>query len=120
MGTFQQSSVVDAQTNVILVKSILTEDNWNQSFPYASSVYTYANFMRAVAKFPMFCNEVPSASAEILSDICKRELATLLAHIKYESGALQAVADPECSDPYQQVTACDKKWESLTYPPYYG
>jgi hypothetical protein len=43
--------------------------------------------LRAVAKFPMFCNEVSDTSIS-LDDSCKRELAALLAHIKVTTGDL--------------------------------
>ena len=65
---------------------------WTKGFPFANNLYQYSDFIRAVAKYPMFCNEVPSSSASTLEDICKQELAALMAHISYESGDLQAVA----------------------------
>ena len=98
MGQFP--SDYDSQTNVTLVKSIITQDIWNQSFPFNNTLYTYNDFLRSVAKFPMFCNEVDSSTGLSLTDACKLELATLLAHISYETGSLQAVAQDGCSDPY--------------------
>jgi len=51
-----------------------------------------------MAKFPMFCNEVKDAGDEdSLVNACKIELATLLAHIKYESQDLTLAEDVECA-----------------------
>ena len=88
MGQFP--SDYDTLANVALVKGIITSDTWNQSFPFNNSTYTYNDFLRAVAKFPMFCNEFNTATMGSLTqkDVCKRELATLLAHISYASGSL--------------------------------
>ena len=113
----------DTQPNVINVKSILSSDTWNNAFPFHNTVYSYESFLRAVAKFPMFCNESASATVT-LEDTCKQELATLLAHISYESGSLQAVAQDSCSDPYNKTTACnyfsDDSITCLIWPPYAG
>ena len=78
----------DSKTNVTLVKSLMSSATWTQSFPFNNLIYTYDNFLRAVAKFPMFCNEVSSVSTMTLEEACKQEIATLLAHISYESGSL--------------------------------
>ena len=42
--------------------------------------------MKAVAKFPAFCNE-NNIQGNILEQTCKRELATLFAHWGQETGA---------------------------------
>ena len=47
----------EAQANVQLVQSIFPASEWASAFPYANSVYTHEGLMRAVAKFPAFCNE---------------------------------------------------------------
>ena len=53
-------------------------DKWPTN---ASAIYTYDDFLRAVAKFPKFCNEIPTGSSAKIDDICKSEIATLMAHI---------------------------------------
>mmetsp|Transcript_10910 Transcript_10910/g.14710 ORF Transcript_10910/g.14710 Transcript_10910/m.14710 type:complete len:154 (+) Transcript_10910:41-502(+) len=79
MGQFPSSSVGD-QTNVSLVKTVFPSDKWDTNF---KEPYTYDNFLRAVAKFPKFCNEIPTGSSVSQTDICKREVAALLGHIFY-------------------------------------
>ena len=43
--------------NVIRVMSIFGEDEWLTGFSLADPVYTFDNFLKAVAKFPAFCGE---------------------------------------------------------------
>ena len=66
-------------TNVQRVKSVFSAEQWQQGFPHANAVYSYNDFLKAVAKFPAFCNDnnLPGYSAE---DACKRELACIFAH----------------------------------------
>jgi len=80
--------------NVGRASSILTESVWEQIFPNALSIYTYDNFLQAMAKFPKFCGEMKDATDEAaLQNACKIELATLLAHIEHNSEALTKVRD---------------------------
>merc|ERR1711971_797719 len=85
-------SEYSTKANVQRVSSIISEAKFNQLFPLADSFYTYGNFLKAVGKFPAFCNEFNAdytghkINAENLEMTCKRELATLFAHIAYESG----------------------------------
>ena len=72
-------------TNVKRVMSIFSADQWPTMFPHANSIYTYENFLKAVAKFPMFCNE-SALDGWSLEDTCKRELSTLFAHWGQETG----------------------------------
>ena len=78
--------------NVKLVDSLVGNDNWNHWFSLADTDagLTYQNFLKSVAKFPYFCNEwnekEKGLNTESLENTCKRELATLFAHIAYESG----------------------------------
>ena len=37
--------------------SIFGEDEWLAGFSLADPVYTFDNFLKAVAKFPAFCGE---------------------------------------------------------------
>ena len=74
--------------NVQLVQSIFPESDWSVAFPYANPVYTYDNFLKAVAKFPKFCNDnnIPGNTME---KTCRRELATIFAHWGQETGLRQ-------------------------------
>lgn len=46
-----------SMANAQRVASIFPESQWASAFPYANSVYSYDDFLKAVAKFPAFCNE---------------------------------------------------------------
>jgi len=59
LGTFSNSSNRDGKDNVKRVKSVFGSDKWPSD---AAAVYTYDDFLRAVAKFPKFCNELPAGS----------------------------------------------------------
>ena len=73
-----------------------------------NEIYTelnYEHFLKAVAQFPAFCGEYDSTSEEMNLDneeqACKRELATLFAHITHESGIKNPDADnPEYTGMY--------------------
>jgi hypothetical protein len=67
-----------SQPNVQRIQRLLTQSQWNQLFPQALTVYTYDGFLKAAAKYPMFCNEYPDPNQ--LDWACKRELATFFAH----------------------------------------
>jgi len=83
-----------SKDNVVRASSILTSDKWTEIFPNALSLYTYDNFLQAMAKFPKFCDEAKDATDEdSLVNACKVELATLLAHMKYSSENLTKVED---------------------------
>ncbi len=75
--------------NVRRVMNILSEEKWDTLFPIAKSQYTYEKFLQAVALFPKFCGEQGAYIGEDKDTTCKRELATLFAHMTYTSG-LQA------------------------------
>lgn len=62
-------------------------------------MYTYDNFLRAVAKFPSFCNahKDPTAAEADLTNACKVELSAFLAHMKHESGSLIYVEEIGCT-----------------------
>ena len=75
------------QPNVKLVNSIFTEEEWVSIFPAAPD--SYQDFLTAIAQYPAFCNEFDPIMENLftLDLACRRELATLFAHIIYESGA---------------------------------
>ena len=43
--------------NVSLVTSLIDEADWSDIFFDRDPIYTYENFLKAVAKFPAFCGE---------------------------------------------------------------
>lgn len=71
--------------NVERVQSIFSEADWDEGFPLADPIYTYDNFLKAVAKFPYFCNET-NIDDQTLEETCKRELASIFAHWGQETG----------------------------------
>lgn len=71
--------------NVQRVQAIFSADAWKKGFPLADPVYTYDNFLKAVAKFPYFCNET-NIAGQTLEQACKRELASIFAHWGQETG----------------------------------
>jgi len=87
----EESLMTDYGTkeNAERVKRIFSENDFNKAFPKKDEFYTYGNFIKAIAKYPAFCNEFNSKSTNSnLSDIeeaCKRELSTLLTHIEINS-----------------------------------
>ena len=68
------------QANVQMVKSVLSEDQWDYLFPMANEIYDYDSFLMAVGKFPKFCGDGDEK-------LCKRELSTIFAHMTHEVGA---------------------------------
>ena len=76
--------------NVARVARIFTMGNSEALFLIKLSKYEYIDFLRAIAQFPAFCSEYDAASDEPdLQDTdtaCKRELATLFAHMTFETG----------------------------------
>jgi len=71
--------------NVQTVQSIFPESDWPIAFPLANSVYSYDDFLKAVGKFPAFCNE-NNISGNTLEETCRRELAAIFAHWGQETG----------------------------------
>lgn len=93
-------------SNVQRTMSVLPEDLWDILFPAALEVYTYENFLRAVAKFPKFCEDAKDSDDEAdLLEACKVELSAFLAHMKHESGTLIYVTEIACTPPGSW--ACD-------------
>jgi len=67
------------------VARLFTKADWDRGFPQANSVYSWDEFLKAVAKFPAFCNESELANWSV-DDICKRSMSTLFAHWGQETG----------------------------------
>ena len=74
-----------------VVKLIKSKEDWEIIFPLADDVYTYENFLKAVAKFPHFCNETKLKDSDgndwSKEKTCRRELAAMFAHWTQETGA---------------------------------
>ena len=69
----------------------------------ADPVYTYDSFLKAAAKMPAFCAEVwhEPIPDDMQDDTdydgaCKREIATLFAHIDKNSENMSQISDPAC------------------------
>lgn len=73
-------------TNVAIVESIVSERDWDYLFPWRAKSYTYDNFLRSVAAFPMVCSSAGP---------CRRLLATMFAHFVQETGAHAPASDTE-------------------------
>ena len=61
------------------------EATWEDMFPKRNDLYDYDSFLKAAAKYPMFCGE---SNCPGYSDVmgCGRELVTLFAHLSQETG----------------------------------
>ena len=78
--------------NVQLVKDIFPADQWPVAFPMANALYTYDSFLKAVAKFPAFCND-NNIAGNTMEQTCKRELAAVFAHWGQETGKREPPED---------------------------
>ena len=78
-----------ALANVKLAMDVFSEEEFKKKFPFKDGDYTYENLIYAISYFPAFCGEYKEGTEyDNLQDgnsACKRELATLLAHIAYET-----------------------------------
>lgn len=84
---------LDNPDNVKRAERIVSEQKWQYFFPLSDRSYTYHNFLKAIALFPYFCKQYDTeANSE---RICRKSLATLFAHIAFESGS----NDPSLSTP---------------------
>ena len=98
------------------VASIFTQEDWEYIFPYRLPGYDYEFFLEAVALYPAFCNEFklfysePEAgyfnNLSSQDQACRRELATLLAHIVQKTGSTDDAA-PEFGGLQVTTTLCD-------------
>lgn len=70
-----------------IFRIIGTEDDYNTMFCMRmKDLFTYNDFIKAVARYPQFCNEKDSSNKNSLDDVCKIELATFLANATQETG----------------------------------
>ena len=87
--------------NVKRVEGILSEEKWKELFPMTNKeakegypeglgVYTYGNFLKAVAAFPAYCGNYkghPILKNIDAEKVCRRILATTFAHFNKETSA---------------------------------
>lgn len=69
------------------IKNIFTQDDWNEVFAHANSIYTYDMFLNVVKYYPYFCNESNDCNhynscheEDKYEAACKKELAGLFAN----------------------------------------
>ena len=80
--------------NVLRMKRLLPENQWNLLFPLANmgegpliDPYKYTNFIEAASRWPSFCNDKVASSTLSLDQMCLRELASLFSQYAQEVGA---------------------------------
>ena len=124
------------QPNVQLVSSFLTKQAWLYLFPMSIELYQYENFLQAVALYPKFCGEGTPDPDGSFTTACKREVATLFAHMTRESGfdddklpiekwrqGLHWVTENACTPPADPPNPdCDYEsgegsWATTAFPP---
>jgi chitodextrinase len=84
--TVDLSTPSNNAVNVARVMRLFPESKWNEIFPVKKSIYTYSELLKAIAKFPLFCNDRAPDSDMDLDTACKTELATIFAHMVQETG----------------------------------
>lgn len=62
----------------------MDEASFNHLFEFKDDIFTYEGFLKAVAKFPAFCDE-NNSSDYTDEEMCKKELATMFAHFVKET-----------------------------------
>ncbi|WGL55478.1 glycoside hydrolase family 19 protein [Kluyvera intermedia] len=77
--------------NVKRVESMLTEKDWEYLFPMRAPEYTYANFLKAIGKFPAVCGTYTDGRDS--DAICRKSLATMFAHFAQETGGHESWRD---------------------------
>lgn len=98
--------------NVQRAMSVMSENKWNQLFPQANALYSYENFMKAIARYPKFCGEAMDAD---IVRACKTELSAIMAHMKQSSVNLIYSANINCSGPWSGLAVCDYVFQSEQY-----
>ena len=82
-----------SKPNATRASSVLPESTFNDWLPNANSIYTYQSFLKAVAKFPAFCDESNGPLGLGDDDTCRREIAALFAHMIITSDGLSKLED---------------------------
>eukprot|EP01067_Filipodium_phascolosomae_P001565 Filipodium_phascolosomae@DN2023_c0_g1_i1.p1 len=71
--------------NVRRVESFVNAERYAWFFPRRNAVYTYENWLKAIAKFPAYCGLVDNDEAKSLT-MCKKTIAISFAHFAQETG----------------------------------
>ena len=131
--------------NVRRIMEVFCEEDFEHLFPNHDHLYTYESFVVAAGLYPKFCGESDPSLALSETEACKRELATLFAHIIYESNGgtpdhheyfrqgLKHVKDHHCGKypkypPFDGPPECDfyshgwtaKTWTPIEHAQYYA
>ncbi|QLI83285.1 hypothetical protein HZU75_13060 [Chitinibacter fontanus] len=84
--------------NVKRVERIISVSKFDSLFPVRNVAYSYTNLLRAVAKFPAYCdNYTDGRNAD---QICAKLLATSFAHFTQETGASWSTLTPAGAKAY--------------------
>ena len=68
--------------------------------------YSYNNFLKAVAKYPAFCNESAAGDGVVDKDAaCRAEIAALFSHMSFASGDFKLVEEEKCAS-YKDKADC--------------
>ncbi|WP_299694725.1 glycoside hydrolase family 19 protein [uncultured Vibrio sp.] len=69
--------------NVKNVERIISAETWDFLFPLRNPAYTYENFLKAVGKYPAFCDDY--TDGHNTEQICRDSLAVVFAHFTQET-----------------------------------
>ena len=86
--------------NVRMVAGNFSQSKFDSWTSNANSIYNYDNFLKAVAKFPAFCDESNDPFGLDENETCKREIATLFAHMTIDSDGLNKIEDSSSAAPF--------------------
>lgn len=95
--------------NVQTILRVFNSNDYAYLFPAANSIFSYETVINAMALYPQFCNEVADiySSTHDQDQMCRAELATLFAHITYQSRQPDPIEDyPEWRRGMYFVSEC--------------
>ncbi|MBW5290010.1 MAG: Chitinase [Candidatus Ruthia sp. Asou_11_S2] len=61
-------------------------NSYNQDVADGEYPYTYTNFLKAVAKYPMLCGDHANVDSDNANDLCKLSMSMMFAHFAQEVG----------------------------------
>ena len=77
------------------------------------NVYTYSNFLKAIALFPSICSNDVSSDKEKVLDVCRHVLAAMFAHFEHETGSLTKAVEKK---DHRDIYCNEKAWRKDAYP----
>lgn len=123
--TLDVSNPLRNPDNVQLVMSILPEAKWNdvtslfaqnETGPVDLPSFSYANFLRSVARMPYFCGEAGTFPS--IQEACQREIASFFAHGAQETGAHDAsMSMPEWKQGFAFIREGNSYDSNVAYDP---